>query len=769
MPGYAKLRDDLVSSRMTVAGQTVYTLKDPVGGRYFRLREPEFWLVHQLDGRTEPERIASRFRERFQLNISAADVQAFVDQLEELLFLESSRSEQLVSRAGYRTSSGRSLAGRIFYLKLKAFSPGRLLDRLTALYRPLHRPGWFVVQGVVIVIGLAVLWANAGRFAVDPAGIYNVTSIAAIVLSIFILVTFHEFAHAVVCRYYGGQVREIGFLLMYFQPCFYCDISDAWLFEKKSHRLAVTIAGPYFQLVLMAAAVIIWRVATPGTAVSEVSRLVVIVSLVSYLFNFNPLIKLDGYYLLSDWLDIPNLRQKSFSYLGYLLKRGILGWPVESPGVTRRERRIFTLYAILSLAYTGFLITYILFLAGRFLLEKVGGTGLVLLLTILLFVFRHSVIGLGRGVVRHLAYMKRILRKPLRLASYVAVFAVVLVGSLAVPFPQRVSGDVIVRPIAEFTLSLSQAGLLETNLRFGGEKPESRSSFLQMTSNEMAVLDLAPLVQDGQRVRPGDTIALLTSNQITREITSAQAELDGLEGELALLQAPPKAEEVAEAAAGVTAAQAYHDQQLREYERVKQLVEKKLETAEKLEAAGAALDIARAEVANKTSRLRLLQSPPRPEEEAVLRHGIDKQKANLDFLTQQAEAQMVVTPIGGTVSTRADGNEILKVANHNTVELTVPVSDFDITLVRTGQSTAVKVRSYPQRMFVGRVIRISEEAEAGSDKSYFPVSVVLDNDDGLLRSGMSGYAKIEVGRASLAGLAARKLTSLLRVEFWSWW
>ncbi len=769
MPKYAKLRGDLVSSRSVVNGQPVYTLKDPITERYYRLREPEFWLINRLDGKSSPEDIAEKFKKKFKLNIGAEDVRQFIETLEEFLFLENSRSEQSLSRASYRAAAKPSLASRIFFLKLKVFNPEKLIDWLVALYRPFHRRIWFIVQVLVIAIGLSLLWANVGQFRVDIGSFLNASSMAAIILSLFILISLHELAHGVMCRYYGGRVTDVGFLLMYFQPCFYCNVSDAWLFEKKSQRLAVTWAGPYFQLILLSMAVIVWRLTVPGTVVNLLARMIVIVSWLSYLFNFNPLIKLDGYYLLSDWLDIPNLRRKSFAYFGNAVKRRVLNWPIEPLSVTRREKRIFLIYAIFALLYTGFLIAYVLFLVGRFLAASLGGVGLLLLLAVLILIFRQAVTALACGTVQHLVYMKQILKRPLRLASYLIVFVLVLVVGLAVPFPHRVSGEVVVQPISSFTLLLNQFGLLESNLRHGGELPENKSSFLQMTANDMAVLGLVPLVHDGQYVSPGDTVAVLTSNQITREIVGGQAELDRLEEELKLLRAPPKREEIAEATAQVNAARANYDQLVRDSERIEKLVEKNLDTPEKLEAARAAVDIARAELANKTSSLELLESPPRPEEEAVLSHMIQKQKAYLDYLREQAKAQHIIAPIGGIVHARTTDDEILKISDNHVVELMVPVSDFDITLIDIGQQVKVKVRSYPERTFSGMVIRIPKAVEVYGEETSFPVSVVVDNSDGLLCAGMSGYAKIDVGESSLASLSARKLTSLLRVEFWSWW
>jgi hypothetical protein len=121
----------------------------------------------------------------------------------------------------------------------------------------------------------------------------------------------HEFAHGLTCKHHGGEVREIGVLLLFFMPCLYCNVSDAWLFKEKSKRLAVALAGGYFELFLWSLAAFVWRLALPGTLPHQLAFVVVTVCGVGTLLSFNPLLKLDGYYLLSDGLEVPNLQRRA--------------------------------------------------------------------------------------------------------------------------------------------------------------------------------------------------------------------------------------------------------------------------------------------------------------------------------------------------------------------------------------------------------------------------------------------------------------------------
>jgi len=769
MSSYAKLRDDLVVSPSVVDGETVHNIKDPISGSYFRLRDPEYWLVRQLDGVTAFDQIAGRFQEKFGLDITAEDIQQFVASLEELCFLDDGRAEQAVSRTSYLTDRGKSLFARMLFIKLKAFHPGRVLDRLTALYRPWHNRYVFGLQLLFVLVGLWIFATNAGQFAVSLYSVYNIASVVTVIAVIFVMLIVHEFTHAVICRYHGGEVREMGFLLLYFQPCFYCDLSDAWLFPRKRQRLAVTAVGPYSQLLLLAAALIVWRVTVVGSTINDLARILAIVSWITLLLNFNPLIKLDGYYLLSDWVDIPNLRSKSFHYLGNVLKRRLLGWPEKRLEVTARERRIFLGYAVSALLYSGFLITWVLGKVGGFLYDKAGGLGLLLLTAFVVFALKSSIVGFGKGVLRHVVLMKDFLKRPVRLTVHLVIVAVVIVLFVAVPFPQRVTGEVTIRPIAECTLRLNDLGLLETEFRRRGQDAVRNTTFLQMTSTDMAALDLRRSVTDGQLVTKGDSVAVLVSNQVATEIAAETSVLQRLEHELSLLNAPPKKEAVAEAEAQVASAQTNLDQKSRDLERTEELASKGLVTTEQLETARSTVDISAAELANKEAALRLLHAPPKPEEVAVLQAQIDQQRAKLEFLRSQRAAQTIRVPMSGRVDIRQSEDEILSVVDDSQVELRVPVSDFDVGLVAVGQKVKVKVRSHPGEVFEGSVIHIPQSAEDENNDAVFPVAVVIDNDDGQLRNGMTGYAKIECGSSSLFRKIARKIASNVRVEFWSWW
>ena len=130
----------------------------------------------------------------------------------------------------------------------------------------------------------------------------------------------------------NSEVHEIGFLLMFFMPCFYCNVSDAWLFKEKSKRRWVSFAGGYFELFIWALAVFVWRLTPLGSLPNYLAFIVLTACGVQTLFNFNPLLKLDGYYLLSDWLEVPNLQQRALGFLKSHLRWLLWGAPPPNLG-----------------------------------------------------------------------------------------------------------------------------------------------------------------------------------------------------------------------------------------------------------------------------------------------------------------------------------------------------------------------------------------------------------------------------------------------------
>jgi len=284
--------------------------------------------------------------------------------------------------------------------------PDALLTRTLPLVRWMFTPA-FVVASVVLFAGyLIVLGQRWREYATALRSVYSPETITIahgviLVLTALVIILIHELGHAFTCKYFGGEVREIGFMLLYFQPAFYCDVSDAWTFPERRARFWVTAAGSWIQLVAAGLAALVWWAAAPGTVVAEVSAAAMLVGgVMTLLTNMNPLLPFDGYFALSDWLDVPNLRQRASAHLGWCVRRTVFRLNLPEPQASNREQRIFLIYGALSAAYAtltvGILVGLALVLAKR----AFGAPGALAVTTVVVLLARSRLVGWARSVSR---------------------------------------------------------------------------------------------------------------------------------------------------------------------------------------------------------------------------------------------------------------------------------------------------------------------------------------------------------------------------------
>lgn len=769
---YHTLRTDLVVSEQEIDGQTFFILKDPITFKFFRVRKPEYYLIRQFDGLSSYEDVARRFQEKFGLDVPPAAVEKFAEKIDSLYFFEGARAEYETSSARYKNQTKDSLFSKILFVKLKAFNPDRLLN---ALHRPLaflFQPWAVGLMTLFILAGFFTYSVNFHAFRFTMIDLFSVSSILTIIVSLAAIIAIHEFAHALTCRHFGGQVREMGFLLLYFQICFYSNLSDSWLFRNKSHRLAVIWAGLFFQMVIFAAAVFGWRVTVIGTGINDFFWLSSNVCFIMLLFNVNPLIKLDGYYLLSEMTDIPNLRDRSFAYMGYLVRKAI-GLSVEAPRATGRDRRIFFVYTVFAGIYSIFLIIYTAVIVYDFLIASLGGFGFVLFLALVVLIFKTPVIRAGKFFLSR-EVVNAMITKPRNLIIGGIVTIAVIVLLFFIPMPYQVGGDVVISPFAEYNIyHMADQARLELTHREGGKDRHFSSEHILLSTGDLAVLKLIPLVEEGDMVSAGDTLATIVSSQVSTGLDGAYAELRRLKNEIALAKSPPKPEEVETAEAAVNAARSTVEQLRKDIDRNKSLFEKNLISKQELEKSESDLKLAQSLLEEARARLRLVKAPPKREEIDILESQIANQQAKVDYLVTQQAAQAIVSPIDGEVVAYYRDNLLLKIADLSRVEIAIPITDNFLQYVADDAEVAVKVRTFASRLFHGRVTKISGSADAprhySDNRARFPVYAVLDNDQHLLRDGMSGYAKISCGTSSLFSIMYNRVKAYVRVEFWSWW
>ena len=364
-------RKDLLANEMKFQGEPFWVVKDPLRLKYFRLNEKQYAVLQLLDGQRCAEQIRSEFMQRFPgSRPSKKEIYRLVFDVCKLGLAWSTRPGQSqVLENSHREQTRKKLIAaltNLLFIKLPGWDPQRFLDRHYSWVRWMFQPLAIVVGLLLVLFSCAFIATN---FAAIQHRIPSLEQLASwhslLTLWIVIGVTkiAHELGHAFCCKHFGGECHEIGAALLIFSPCMYCDVSDSWILSEKWKRIFIAAAGMYVELVLSAVAFIFWLNTQEGSLNQLLFTTFAVTSISVVVFNLNPLLRLDGYYILCDLLEIPNLRQKSDKILGRFLGRLLLGIkPPDDPTLPSRGLIWLAIYACASAIYRWTLVLMICFI-----------------------------------------------------------------------------------------------------------------------------------------------------------------------------------------------------------------------------------------------------------------------------------------------------------------------------------------------------------------------------------------------------------------------
>jgi putative peptide zinc metalloprotease protein len=471
MNGLPKLRSDLVLVEQTYRGEQSFIVKDPQTRKYFRFRPVEVMVMQSLDGSRTPAEAAAALGDA-GVRVSASAVEKFAGKLRSMGLLERTLRERSVLqlerlRAERRRRLGKGpFKGDLMRIRWSVGDPDHFMDRWLPRIRFLFTPTFIKVSLFLFAVYFLVISVRWDEFSRAFADMYLLqmsvsTYIILWVVSMVIIVA-HELGHGFACKYFGGQVHEIGAMLLYFEPAFYCNVNDAWTFPELRSRLWVTAAGSWIQFVLASIAAIVWWAAIPGTLLSQAALAAVLFGgVTTILINANPLLPLDGYYALSDYLEVPNLRQRAFAYLYWLIKTRLLRLDLPEPAADDREKRIFLWYGLLAVAYISFTLGFTAAVAYGWLNRVLGTVGLVIFAVAAWRTVRKPLLEGGRYLVTAWRSRSAVLRgRTMRQRLLFGLGAVVIIG-LVVPRPITVTAPFAVAPALSLPVTAPDSGLIQ--------------------------------------------------------------------------------------------------------------------------------------------------------------------------------------------------------------------------------------------------------------------------------------------------------------------
>jgi putative peptide zinc metalloprotease protein len=550
MPAGPCLRADIAIVEQVYRGEKSFVVKDLAAQKYFRFGAAEVRVMRCFDGKRTAAQIAESLRSE-GLSISAGTVETFAQKLANAGFLERTLAErstlqiERLRAERNKRQRPRLFRGELLRMRWSFGDPDSFMNRTMPRVRWMFTRGFAAASVVLFGAYLYLLSSRWTEFTAAVSATYSWNSITlANVLTLWIVggivILIHELGHGYMCKYFGGEVRELGFMLLYFQPAFYCNVSDAWSFPERRARLWVTAAGMWIQLVIASVAAIAWGMLAPGTWLASVAIATMIIGgVTTILTNANPLLPLDGYFALTDWLEIPNLRHRAFAHFRWWIKRTVLRLDVPEPPATTRERKVFLIYGALATTYIflflGLFAGLLLGWAGR----ELGAIGVIAAGGVLMILLRKRVSEWVRGLFLLVRTRRPTLLKTRRPIT-IGATALLLV-TLVVPWTLTSSGMVVVSPVSSSRVNATAEGVVAEVLVAEGMRVETGAPLARLANPalDLAILEAARAVDSltAIEVSARSSGRADESSRVEAERESAAASLAALErraGEMTL-------------------------------------------------------------------------------------------------------------------------------------------------------------------------------------------------------------------------------------------
>lgn len=757
--GELALRSDLLIAPVEEEGASFFVIKDPSSNRYFRVKPLEHFLITQFDGKTPLETVRRRASEEKNVLVSEEVLSRFAEKFREL---------GLLRRNGATDVSVQHPPSKsLFHWKLPLANPERLLQFLYPNFRWCFSAAFVALACLSILIASAVFILNGEELALGLESVVSLEGLLFVLVTVSLVTVLHELAHGLTCRHFGGKVADMGFLLLFFLPSFYCNVGDTYLFREKRERLWVLFSGGFFELFVWALAVLGWRLVAPGTLVSRALFVVAAVSGLRSLFNFNPLIQMDGYFMLSEHLGIKNLRRQALLGLGRILRRaGGLSFEPASPELLERRiwgmrgDRFLTAFGAAALVYTALLVGGLAIYSGGYVFESLGADALALY-TVTLVGLLHKPALTAASAAKDAGKEKwQKLGEKRKRTRFVLLWSGLALVAVFFPWQLRIRSDLKVLPLERETVRAPSSGRID-------------------------VIH----VSEGDRVQKGGLILEYDATELELSRQNKAAELEEANQQLPILEkaSPAVREEIQVKERALETARQVEEKAKKDFDRDQQAWTSGVISRKIFDDAENALEEARKRRLEAEAQLALARelSPKSRSEEIERLHLLTKEgqqarikmlEAELAQLDDQLARSKIYASVSGTLTTYRfeekvgdyleEGAEVCEIANDDRVVLEMPVSEKDMDVVAVEKPVKFKVRGYPFRSFHARVDEIAPVATPNGKSSTVLVRAYVDNTEKLLKPGMTGVAKIYCGMSFIGNILTRDLVRFIRTEFW---
>ncbi len=492
------LDPDLIVREDTLNGEPIVGVLKRDKRNFFRFMPSQWQIVQLFDGVRTYAEIAELYTEQTGVPIAAEDVQGFADSMEQEDFWYKTPQEKNLAMSQKLLNRRSRVAGRksklnLAHMTFSGWDPDRYLTRLdNAIGNVVYSP-WSVLAVVLLFAFETVVfiskWSIMGP---DIALYYNFTKKTFVdVLQFYMLFLalgfIHETAHGLTCKHYGGQVHSMGLMFVYLMPAFYVDVTEIWVSATKVQRLATIIAGIWVEMTVCGVAMIVWTNTLPGEWVHDFSyQVILITGIAVVVINLNPLIKLDGYYFLTELIGLPELKEQSTAFLSGWFRVACCAFRWKLRWWLAARAPFFILYAIISGIYSYTLLFFVIRLSYNIGSKWLAEIAVIPAAALAFLMFRNRLRSLRRVAEQvwernfgadRAGRMKRM------------VMVAVLVVLLFVPFwRDREKAFYTIEPMRSETLHAAVPGRVNAVLIQEGEKVRAGQPLLRMSSPRAAAM-----------------------------------------------------------------------------------------------------------------------------------------------------------------------------------------------------------------------------------------------------------------------------------------
>lgn len=625
-------------------------------------------------------------------------------------------------------------------------APGLFVAFGNLLIWPVQSRARLLAFLALCLMALALLIAHRLDWLSMTAGLFgSYRAIATAVIGAILVNFFSMSARAAAIARYTPEQPRIGFVYGPLRiPRLFVDTAGAAERAGRADRMRIVGSGLIGTAAPAALSILIWFLfAETQLAIARFCVGLTIVTAVSLALRLNPLTRYDGYFLLSNALSVPDLRERAIGAMRGLRQRR--GWSTPTRDLPYRALFVF---GLASLAFVVALLVVLLWAVGGWLSERFHGTGFLALLSVMgvYMVKQYSRVAVERSTMGHL-------RKPWRPTPRQKTLAWIVAVICVLPYPYGVSGDFEVLP-------------------------SDRADVRALVAGDVREV----LVQEGDVVKAGQVIARLDDAEQQAKVAGTEAEFTRLSAELALLRKGARDEEIEVARSRVATARAAAELAESNAKRVATAYRGKSVTPLEFERARGAADVARQQLMEAERQLELVGSAALVERIQGLEAEVKRAKAEFDYAQQELAYTRIAAPIDGRVvssqlqfargSYLARGDQLATIEDTSQLLADIRLPESSIGDIEIDAEASLKPWAFPNSSFEGVVRAIAPAAEEREEEIGYGkvvrVQVALADPDNELKTGMTGNAKVEAGWSIVLVVFTRAIARFLFVELWSW-